>query len=193
MRICPRCTREMVHLVCPDDGFKTVELSRVRPDERDPLIGCLFEGRYQIESLIGRGGFGSVYRAVQLGMGRPVAIKILGQSQLNDPVHFARLEQEACAAGALNHPNILAIYDIGTHDGTPYIVSELLEGETLREVLEDGPLTHRKVTDYAIQISRGLAAAHEKGIIHRDLKPENLFVTRVLIQSLLLHLRPVLT
>ena len=135
-------------------------------------------GPYEIVSPLGQGGMGEVYRARDTRLGRDVAIKVLNQSHLNDTVHFSRLEQEACAAGSLNHPNVLAIHDIGTYEGSPYVVSELLEGETLRELLGSGALPQRKVIDYAMQIARGLAAAHEKGIVHRDLKPENLFVTR---------------
>ncbi len=102
---------------------------------------------------------------------------MLPASLSQDADRLKRFEQEARAAGVLNHPNITAVYDLGTHDGAPYIVTELLEGETLRSRLSTGALSVRKATDYAIQIVKGLAAAHEKGIVHRDLKPENLFVT----------------
>src|SRR4029434_8454989 len=95
-----------------------------------------------------------------------------------DPDRLQRFEQEACAAGALNHPNILAIYDIGKHDSSPYVVSELLEGETLRKRITDGALPQRRAFEYALQIAHGLAAAHEKGIVHRDLKPDNIFITK---------------
>src|SRR5919202_1858080 len=91
--------------------------------------------------------------------------------------HLGRYEQEASAAGALNHPNVLSVHDVGTQDGSPYVVSELLEGETLRERLSGGALPQRKAVDYALQIARGLSAAHERGIVHRDLKPENIFIT----------------
>src|SRR5204863_8198585 len=95
-----------------------------------------------------------------------------------DPERLRRFEQEARTASALNHPNIVAIYDFGTHSDSPYIVSELLDGETLRDRLRGSPLPARKAIDYALQIARGLAAAHQKAIVHRDLKPENVFVTR---------------
>ncbi|HEY6051956.1 MAG TPA: serine/threonine-protein kinase, partial [Thermoanaerobaculia bacterium] len=111
-------------------------------------------------------------------LGRDVAIKVLPESFSSDPERMRRFEQEARAAGVLNHPNVTAVYDIGTHDGAPYVVQELLEGETLRTRLSGGGLPVRKAIDQAIQIAHGLAAAHEKGIVHRDLKPENLFVTR---------------
>jgi serine/threonine-protein kinase len=132
-------------------------------------------GPYEIQSAIGAGGMGEVYRARDSRLRRDVAIKVLPGAFSSDPERLARFEQEAHAAASLNHPNILAVYDIGIHDGSSYIVSELLEGETLREKITGLPV--RKALDYAIQIARGLAAAHEKGIVHRDLKPENIFVT----------------
>jgi eukaryotic-like serine/threonine-protein kinase len=135
-------------------------------------------GPYEVFAAIGAGGMGEVYRARDPRLNREVAIKVLPASFSSDQERLHRFEQEARAA-ALNHPNILAVYDIGTQDdGSPYIVSELLEGETLRERLRSGPLALRKATDYALQIARGLAAAHDKGIVHRDLKPENIFITR---------------
>ncbi|MDQ5871636.1 MAG: serine/threonine-protein kinase [Acidobacteriota bacterium] len=135
-------------------------------------------GPYEILSPLGAGGMGEVYRAKDPRLGREVAVKVLPASFSNDPDRLRRFEQEARAAGLLNHPNITAVYDIGDHDGAPYVVTELLEGETLRSRLAAGALAPRKALDYAIQIARGLAAAHEKGIVHRDLKPENLFVTK---------------
>src|SRR5579872_885731 len=134
-------------------------------------------GPYQIESPIGAGGMGEVYRARDVRLGRDVAIKILPSSFGTDPERLQRFAQESRAAAALNHPSILSIYDIGEERGSPYVVSELLEGETLRDRLRNGPLPFRKAIDLAQQIARGLAAAHEKGIVHRDLKPENLFLT----------------
>src|ERR1700756_2043243 len=134
-------------------------------------------GPYEIISVIGAGGMGEVYRARDSRLSREVAIKLLPASFSSDEQRLYRFGQEARAAAALNHPNILAVYDLGTQDGAPYIVSELLEGETLRDKLRGGPLPLRKAVDYAIQIARGLAAAHDKGIVHRDLKPENLFLT----------------
>jgi hypothetical protein len=122
---------------------------------------------------------GEVYRARDPRLNREVAIKILPASFSEDRQRLRRFEQEALAAAALNHPNILAVYDIGTQNGgAPYIVSELLEGESLRERLRMGPLPVRKIIEYGLQIARGLAAAHDKGIVHRDLKPENIFITR---------------
>jgi len=135
-------------------------------------------GPYEILGLIGAGGMGEVYRARDTRLGRDVAIKVLPAQVAADPDRLRRFEQEARAVAALDHPNILAIHDIGSHEGAPYIVTELLEGESLREKLTGSPLPPRKVLGVAIQVASGLAAAHEKGIVHRDLKPENIFVTR---------------
>ena len=135
-------------------------------------------GPYEVLSPLGAGGMGEVYRARDTRLGREVAIKVLPAAFSADADRLRRFEQEARAAGMLNHPNILTIYDIGTHEGSPYMVSELLEGEELRQPLNEGALSVRQAIDYAQQIARGLAAAHEKGITHRDLKPENLFITR---------------
>jgi len=121
---------------------------------------------------------GEVYRARDSRLKREVAIKVLPHAFSLDADRLRRFEQEALATAALNHPNILAVFDIGTNEGAPYVVSELLEGETLRERLRGGPIAIRKTLDYALQIAHGLAAAHEKGIVHRDLKRENLFITK---------------
>jgi serine/threonine protein kinase len=134
-------------------------------------------GRYEIRSKIGEGGMGEVYRARDEKLNRDVAIKVLPASLGDNHDRLQRFEQEAQAAGTLNHPNILAVYDIGMHDGAPYVVSELLEGESFRDLLTHRRPSTRKAIDYAIQVARGLAAAHEKGIIHRDIKPDNLFLT----------------
>lgn len=134
-------------------------------------------GRYEIRSKLGAGGMGEVYRARDTELGRDVAVKVLPTSFSADSNRLQRFQQEACAASALNHPNILSIYDVGKHDGSPYVVSELLEGETLRKRIGGTALGQRRAIDYALQIANGLAAAHEKGIIHRDLKPDNIFVT----------------
>ena len=135
-------------------------------------------GPYEILSALGAGGMGEVYRAHDPRLGREVAIKVLPSGSAPDSERLRRFEQEARATAALNHPNILAVFDIGSQDNSPYIVSELLEGETLRARLNTGPLPLRKAIDYALQIVRGLAAAHDHGIFHRDLKPENIFITR---------------
>jgi WD40 repeat protein len=134
-------------------------------------------GPYEVLAPLGAGGMGEVYRARDARLKRDVAVKVLPASLSSDPDRLRRFELEAESAGRLNHPNILAIYDIGMHEGSPYVVSELLEGETLRDRLSAGALTVRRAIEYARAIATGLAAAHEKGIVHRDLKPENVFVT----------------
>ena len=120
---------------------------------------------------------GEVYRARDPQLQRDVAIKVLPAAFSRDPDRQRRFEQEARAAGSLNHPNIVAVHDVGVHDGATWIVTELLDGETLRQRMDGRPLSPRTVIDYAIQIASGLAAAHERGIVHRDIKPANLFVT----------------
>src|SRR5262249_4335647 len=135
-------------------------------------------GPYEILAPLGAGGMGEVYHARDPRLGRDVAIKVLPASFSQDADRLKRFEQEARSAGVLNHPNVTIVYDIGQHEGVPYVVQELLEGQTLRAELSSGRFSPRKAIDYAIQIAHGLAAAHEKGIVHRDLKPENLFVTR---------------
>ena len=135
-------------------------------------------GPYKILSLLGAGGMGEVYKAKDDRIGREVAIKVLPPAFSADADRLCRFEQEARAAGRINHPNILALYDVGTHEGSPYIVSELLGGETLRDRLRGKALPLRKAIEFALQVARGLAGAHEKNIVHRDLKPENLFITK---------------
>ena len=135
-------------------------------------------GAYEIVEHLGSGGMGAVYRARDPKFRRDIAIKVLPPDFAKDPDRLQRFEQEAQAIGILNHPNILSVYDIGMADGSPYLVSEYVEGETLREKLASGALTQRKAVDYALQLARGLSAAHDKGIVHRDLKPENLMIAK---------------
>jgi serine/threonine protein kinase/WD40 repeat protein len=135
-------------------------------------------GPYEIVALLGVGGMGEVYRARDTALQRDVAVKILHSNSQRDPDRLRRFRQEAQAAAALAHPNILAIYLVGEHDGVPFLASELLEGESLRERLRSGPILVRKFIEFATQLTDALAAAHEKGIIHRDLKPENIFLTK---------------
>jgi serine/threonine protein kinase len=135
-------------------------------------------GPYEIVAPAGAGGMGEVYRARDSRLNRDVAVKILPAAFARDPERLRRFQQEAQAVAALNHPNILAVHDFGEDQGAPYMVTEFLEGETLREKMRPGALPVRKASEYAVQIARGLAAAHDKGIVHRDLKPENIFVTR---------------
>jgi eukaryotic-like serine/threonine-protein kinase len=187
----------------PANSCKTWEPDAYNPNSSVilPLQSGARLGPYEILSPLGAGGMGEVYRARDARLGRDVALKVLPAGLSADPERLRRFEQEARAAAALNHPNILAVYDIGTLDGTPYIVSELLEGETLRARLARGPTRRtdtpspggspvpeasktvggpsvRRSIEYAVQIAHGLAAAHGRGIVHRDLKPENIFVTK---------------
>src|SRR5262245_35932862 len=135
-------------------------------------------GRYEIREILGAGGMGEVYRAVDASLQRDVAIKVLPEEFASDADRLRRFQQEALATATLNHPHVVAVYDVGAHERGAFVVTELLEGRTLRDVLAAGPLPLRKAIDYATQIANGLAAVHEKGIVHRDLKPENVFVTR---------------
>src|ERR1022692_1121883 len=136
-------------------------------------------GPYEIVSSLGAGGMGEVYRARDESLGREVAIKVLPKELASDHDRLRRFEREARAAAALNHPNILAVYGFSTaEDLAPYLITELLQGQTLRERLEQGEIPVRKAVEFALQTARGLAAAHDHGIVHRDLKPENLFLTR---------------
>ena len=172
----PSLRQEVETLLASGDGVRSsfLESSALRVT----LTSGTKLGEYEVKSVLGSGGMGEVYRARDSRLGRDVAIKVLPSFLSTDSERLRRFEQEARAAAALNHPNILAVFQMGTYEGAPYLVSELLEGETLREQIKRGRLSVRKVIDYGVQIARGLAAAHEKGIIHRDLKPENLFVTK---------------
>jgi len=143
-----------------------------------PLTSGTKLGQYEIISPLGAGSMGEVYRARDTALDRDVAIKVLPELVSSDRGRLVRFETEARAAAALNHPNILAVYQMGTYEGVPYLVSELLEGKTLTETIRRGPLALRRAIDYGVQVANGLAAAHEKGIVHRDLKPDNLFVTK---------------
>ena len=135
-------------------------------------------GTYEIVSPLGAGGMGEVYRARDARLDRDVAIKVLPSTVATDPSRLERFSREARAASALNHPNILTVHELGTHEAQPYIVTELLEGSDLKGLLQGKPLPAKKIVDYSLQLLDGLAAAHDKGIVHRDLKPANLFVTR---------------
>ncbi|HEX7614334.1 MAG TPA: serine/threonine-protein kinase, partial [Thermoanaerobaculia bacterium] len=142
-----------------------------------PLTPGTRLGPYEVVACLGAGGMGEVFRARDTRLGREVAVKVVHPHLACDPERLSRFEKEARAAARLDHPNILVVHDVGTHEGSPFIVSELLQGESLREKL-GAPLPPKKAVDYAIQIAHGLAAAHEKGIVHRDIKPENVFVTK---------------
>src|SRR5262252_5753006 len=142
-----------------------------------PLAAGSRLGPYEILAPIGAGGMGEVYRARDARLNREVAVKVLPGHLAEDADALSRFEREAKAIAGLSHPNILALHDFGSEGAIAYAVMELLEGQTLREEVSAGALPLRRATDYAVQMARGLAAAHEKGIVHRDLKPENVFVT----------------
>src|SRR6266849_1769508 len=134
-------------------------------------------GPYEITSRIGAGGMGEVFRALDLRLGRAVAIKVLPAEFGADAARLERFEREARAASALNHPNIITVYDVGRFDGISYLTMELVEGKSLRDLVEHGALAVRRMLDICVQIAEGLAKAHEAGIIHRDLKPENIMIS----------------
>jgi tetratricopeptide (TPR) repeat protein len=142
-----------------------------------PIAQGIRLGRYEVEGLLGAGAMGEVYRAQDTLLGRHVAVKVLPASVVSEPERLRRFAQEAQTEARVIHPNVVTIHDAGTHDGTPYLVTELLEGESLRQRLERGPLPLREAVDVGLQIARGLAAAHGKGVVHRDLKPDNVFLT----------------
>jgi serine/threonine protein kinase len=141
------------------------------------VAGTLLDS-YEIITPLGAGGMGEVYRARDTLLKRDVAIKVLPEYWSRDPDRLRRFEQEAQATAALNHPNIVSIFHIGQYNGSPYIVTELLQGETLRDRLRRGPMRLRETRDFAVEMARGLAAAHDARVVHRDLKPENLFLTK---------------
>ena len=143
-----------------------------------PLSAGTRLGPYEILGLVGAGGMGEVYRARDPRLGRDVAVKVLRDNASPSAEQLHRFEQEARIVGSLNHPNVLGLHDVGSYEGMPYIVTELLEGRLVRDILAAGPLPHRKAVECAQQVARGLAAAHERGIVHRDLKPANLFLTK---------------
>ena len=135
-------------------------------------------GPYHVDNLIARGGMGEVYRAVDTRLKRTVALKVLAPRYSTDSDRLARFAQEARTTALVNHPNIVAVYDVGSHHGVPFVVSELLDGQTLRDRLRDGALPVTTAIGYGLEITRGLVAAHDLGIVHRDLKPENIFITK---------------
>ncbi len=182
----PQLRREVESLLANASAAETLRkhpahavASRLSDDRpHDALVpSTLLDGRYRVEALIGRGGMGEVYRARDLRLARDVAVKVLLSGVAADEDRLRRFELEARATGRLNHPNVVAIHDVGVHEGAPYVVSELLEGESLRRRVARGPIAPREAVELAIGVVRGLAAAHAKGIVHRDLKPDNVFVT----------------
>ena len=174
----PRIVAEAMPTQPAGSGPTPSPSERSRPGTTTALSAGARLGPYEILELLGAGGMGEVYRARDERLRRDVAIKVLPATFAQDTDRVRRFEREARAAAGLSHPNIMAIHDVGLHEGVPYLVAELLEGETLRSRLDKGALPLRKAIDYAIHIAHGLTAAHEKGIVHRDLKPANLFLTK---------------
>jgi RNA polymerase sigma factor (TIGR02999 family) len=180
-----------ISIACSDDAEMRKELDSLLKSNEEVRSGFLHStippvtlirgsriGEYEVRTLVGSGGMGEVYRARDTRLDRDVAIKVLPAYLSSDRDRLRRFEQEAQATAALNHPNILSVFQFGSFEGAPYLVTELLDGETLRELIRRGPIAQRKAIDLATQIAQGLAAAHGKGIVHRDLKPENIFITR---------------
>ena len=172
------CAEVLTLLKAADTGDSFLDGAALASTSEHPVLKAGEKvDSFEILALIAKGGMGEVYRARDLRLQRDVALKVLPAAFARDSDRLRRFEHEARAASLLNHPNILAIYEIGAHAGAPFIVSELLEGETLQACLAAGPVPVRKALDYACQAANGLAAAHQKGIVHRDLKPANLFLT----------------
>jgi serine/threonine protein kinase len=184
MRICPHCETPTLDRICSYDGYQTVDAALYMEPEHDPFVGTAFQERYRIEERLAIGGMGTVYRASQVAVGRPVAIKILRQEVVHDLRVVARFQQEALAVAGLHHPNTVRIFDFGqSAEGHLFLVMEYLEGEPLGDLIDnDAPLDSARVVRIGGQILDALAEAHSNGIIHRDLKPDNLFVTRVGVQ-----------
>ncbi|MDB4975710.1 MAG: Serine/threonine protein kinase PrkC, regulator of stationary phase [Myxococcaceae bacterium] len=183
MRICPRCrttySSDTLSL-CYRDGERLVDYERYLAIERDPMRGVLIGGKYRLLERVGQGGMGTIYRAQQAGLNRPVAVKILKRELNVDPDTVARFHREANAMSHLTHPNTVRVYDFGqTEDGLLYLVMELLLGELITDVMARGPLAVGSAVRITQQILRSLAEAHSKAIVHRDLKPDNVFVARV--------------
>ncbi len=179
-RVCPQCRLRTDAAVCPDDGFSTVDAGKVlNPSER--LVGKVFDARYRIEELVGMGGMGAVYRAVQLSVDRAVALKILRPEFASNLEQVRRFQIEARAASSLEHPNTIRVIDFGqSEDGDLYLVTELLEGQPLSTMLvRRGKVAPERVARIAVQALKSLSEAHARGIVHRDLKPENLFLKEV--------------
>lgn len=181
-RICPQCQNTTIEQVCPHDGFKTVlaKSFEASGDRVDPLIGTTFEGRYVVKSLLGKGGYGAVYRAAQVGVGRDVALKVLKAERTESLKDIARFQTEARAIAALKHPNIITLFDFGqSDDGNLFLAMELAVGEPLsRRLRRLGSLPADQVVKLGVQTLDALAEAHALGIIHRDMKPDNLFIAQ---------------
>src|SRR3989337_854825 len=160
----------------PEPVVGTLPVSTVKSQAAMPLSPGTTVGRYQIQSLLGSGGMGDVYKALDATLGRPVALKVLRRELSGDPERLDRFLHEARAASALNHPNILTIHEVGDHDRSRFLVSEFVEGESVRQRLERGPLTLREILDIGTQTASALSAAHAASIVDADIKPATLWV-----------------
>src|ERR1700694_4288088 len=177
---CPRCGRQFpddVH-VCPDDFTPLQADPTISDVPIDPLIGRVFDDKYRLDERLGGGGMGTVYRATHLLIERAVAVKVLSQRFVGDETAQQRFRREARASGRMQHPNAVMVNDFGaTEDGWLYIVMELLEGLTLRDLLaREGPLDSARAVSFMLQASSAVGAAHDAKLIHRDLKPANIFI-----------------
>lgn len=180
-RICPHCRRHTDEKLCPTDGYKTVRSDLFAEAEgAEALVGTVFDERYRLEAVLGAGGMGAVYRATQLAVNRPVAVKIMRRELAHALDQVARFQQEARTVAALQHPNIVSLIDFGhTDEGQLYLVMELLSGDALGQLLErEGRLEPERVVELGIQLCEALAEAHHAGVVHRDLKPANVFVAK---------------
>ena len=175
MNSCPKCGAEFPHAIriCPNDG--TVLEEQVKTDAR---LGTTLDGKYKLESALGQGGMGTIYRATHLMLDKPVALKLINAELVSSPDIIRRFQREARAASNLNHPNIAAAYDLGqTSDGTLYIAMELVNGPSLKDVIRStGPLHSARIGRILRQVASALAVAHRHNIIHRDLKPHNIML-----------------
>lgn len=179
-RICPHCERRSDHRTCPSDDFSTVRLDVVRTPDDGERIGEVIAGRYRLEAFLERGGFGAIYRARQLGLGRDVAIKLMHPNNAERLEDIARFQQEARVVGRLNHPNIVHLYDFGEmEDGHFFMAMEFLRGRSLKRVVaRDAPLEAERLRRLVVQVLGALEASHNIGIIHRDVAPKNVIVGR---------------
>ena len=166
-------TRRIVH-----ESVESISLPGTMAGRSAALVAGSMLGPYQVDRLIGKGGMGEVYRARDTRLNRDVALKVLAASDPANSDRLVRFNQEARTTALLNHPNIVAVYDVGSHAGVPFVISELLDGVTLRTKIRAGPLPLKAAVYYALEIARGLVAAHQLDVAHRDLKPENIFITR---------------
>jgi serine/threonine protein kinase len=182
MRICPGCLTRTESDICPKDGYRTVEEKFIKSREQDPLIGQVFDKRYRITELIGHGGMGSVYKALNVAMNQTVALKVMNRELVEDITQVKRFHQEAMASSRLTHPHTIKVFDFGqSEDGLLFIAMEYLDGKPVTRVMkEEGKQPWKRVEKIAFQVGQSLAEAHEKGIVHRDLKPDNIFLIDVI-------------